>query len=510
MSSSSATAIAIEARAISKSFGGVRALREVSLVVRRGETHALLGQNGAGKSTLVKILNGVHPAATYTGAIYLEGASVRFDSPADARRQGVAYVPQEIEVLAQLSVAENIFAGQTSLGEGIVVNRRALHRRAKALLDDIGIAIDPGARLAHLTAAQRHLVMIARALSTRPRLLMLDEPTASLSSTEVDKLLELLTGLKRRGATILYITHRLAEVLAICDRATILKDGTVACELAREEFTQDVFIHRMSGQKPQSLYPERSPPPRRAPLLEVEGLSMPRRFGVNRSLTDVSLSAQPGEILGLAGLLGSGRSEILGAIYGSLPHAGQISMAGKLLRGHSPAAARMLGIELLTEDRKHEGLFFNLPAGQNVTIGNLGTITRRGVIDKGREMQVALERMRALNVKASSPFAAVAHLSGGNQQKLLFARALLSKPRLLLLDEPTKGVDAATRQEIYRLLGELADAGVALIIASSELEELIGLADRCLVVAHGRIVDSFARGEGGEERVLRASVKAGS
>ncbi len=508
MSAPPAASIAIEARAVSKSFGGVRALRDVSVVVRRGETHALLGQNGAGKSTLVKILNGVHPAGTYTGALYLDGTEVHFDSPADARRKGVAYVPQEIEVVPQLTVAENIFAGQTSLGKGLLVDRRALDRSAQVLLGEIGIAIDPNARLAHLTAAQRHLVMIARALSTRPSVLMLDEPTASLSSTEVEKLLELLVLLKRRGATLLYISHRLAEVLAICDRATILKDGAVACELTREEFTADVFIQRMSGQKARALYPQRSAPPKREPVLIVDGLSMPRRFGVNRSLTEVSFSVQPGEILGLAGLLGSGRSEILGALYGSLAHSGTVRVAGSAARIHSPAAARALGIELVTEDRKHTGLLFNLPAGQNVTIGNLAAVTRGGVIDKARETTVALERMRALNVKAQSPAASVAHLSGGNQQKLLFARALLGKPRILLLDEPTKGVDAATRQEIYRLMCELADAGVALIVASSELEEVIGLADRCLVVAGGRIVDTFMRGEGGDERVLRASVQA--
>jgi len=243
-------------------------------------------------------------------------------------------------------------------------------------------------------------------------------------------------------------------------------------------------------------------------LLTVQGLSMPRRFGVNRSLSDVSFSVQSGEILGLAGLLGSGRSEILGALYGSIAHSGMVSIGGTSAHLHSPAAARALGIELLTEDRKHTGLLFNLSAGQNVTIGNLAAVTRGGVIDKAREASVALESMRTLNVKARSPSASVAHLSGGNQQKLLFARALLGKPRVLLLDEPTKGVDAATRQEIYRLLSALADAGVALIVASSELEEVFGIADRCLVVAGGRIVDSFLRGDGGEERVLRASVQA--
>ena len=508
--SSPSPSFAIELRDVSKHFGGVRALHEVNLTVRRGETHALLGQNGAGKSTLVKILNGVYPVGSYSGGLYLDGEEVQFSSPADARRKGVAYVPQEIEVLGQLSVAENIFAGQTSLGEGWRVNRRVLRSRADALLAELGLSIDPNTRLAYLTSAQRHLVMIARALSTRPRVLMLDEPTASLSSVEVDRLLSLLARLKAGGATILYISHRLAEVLSLCDRATILKDGSVACELARDEFSADAFIQRMSGQKPRSLYPDRVAPTPGPPLLEVENLRAPGRFGVTRALNGVSFGVQAGEILGLAGLLGSGRSEILSALYGALPHTGSISVAGQRVAISSPAAARALGIALLTEDRKQSGLLFNLPVGENITVGNLAIVARRGVIDRGRETQLALERMRAFNVKAPTAQSAVAHLSGGNQQKLLFARALLSRPRILLLDEPTKGVDAATRQEIYRLCAELAKDAVALVIVSSELEEVVGLADRCLVVAGGRIVDTFARAEGSDERVLRASAAASS
>ena len=496
---------AIEVLHVCKEFSGVKALRDASLRVRRGETHALLGQNGAGKSTLIKILNGVYPAKSYSGSILLDGSPIEFASPSDARHKGVAYVPQEIEVLAQLSVAENIFAGQTSLGEGRLVNRRRMEARAGDILREIGLDIDPAARVAHLNAAQRHMVMIARALSTRPRLLMLDEPTASLSSAEVNRLLELLATLKRGGATILYISHRLAEVLAICDRATILKDGSTACELARNEFTQDVLIQRMSGQKSVVLFPEHEAPPQGPPLLEVANLSMPRRFGINRALHEISFSVRAGEILGLAGLLGSGRTEILSALYGVLAHTGEVRVAGRIVSIHSPAGARAAGIAMLTEDRKHNGLLFNLPAGQNITIGNLSGIARLGLIDRERENRTVLEQMRSLNVKARSPASSVAHLSGGNQQKLLFARVLLNRPCILLLDEPTKGVDAATRQEIYRLVVDLARSGVALIMVCSELEEVIGLADRCLVISHGRVVDSFARGEGSDERVLRAS-----
>ena len=497
--------LVIEVRKVSKSFGGVKALRDVSLEIVRGEIHALLGQNGAGKSTLIKILNGVYAAGSYSGCIFLNGKPIEFSSPSDARHQGVGYVPQEIEVLDQLSVAENIFAGHTSLGNGKFINRRAMNDKASALLEEIGLSIDPGARVTHFNAAQRHLVMIARALSMRPQVLMLDEPTASLSSVEVDRFLELLGRLKRAGATILYISHRLSEVQAMCDRATILKDGSSLCELQRHEFSQDVFIQHMSGQKLVALYPDRAPVLSTAPILEVEHLSMPRRFGVNRALSDVSFSLQAGEIVGLAGLLGSGRTEILSALYGLLPHSGAIRLAGAPLAIGSPSAARAAGIALLTEDRKHNGLLFNLQAGQNITIGNLDAVARHGIINRGLENHSVLGQMRLLNVKARSPAVSVAQLSGGNQQKLLFARVLLNNPRILLLDEPTKGVDAATRQEIYRLLGDLAASGVALIVVSSELDEVISLADRCLVVSHGRIVDEFVRADGSAERVLRAS-----
>ena len=501
------TAPAIEARHVAKDFSGVKALRDANLVVRRGETHALLGQNGAGKSTLIKILNGVYGANSYSGTILLDGKPVQFASPSDARRQGVAYVPQEIEVLPQLSVAENIFAGQTSLGEGRVVRQRRLESKAGQILREIGLDIDPVAKVAHLNAAQRHLVMIARALSTGPQVLMLDEPTASLSSTEVDRLLELLARLKRGGATLLYITHRLAEVLAICDRATILKDGVTECVLDRGEITQEALIQQMSGKKSVALFPDRAAAAAGPPLLEVERLSMPRRFGVNRALHDVSFSVQPGQILGLAGLLGSGRTEILSALYGLLPCTGEIRVAGQPVAIHTPAQARTTGIAMLTEDRKQKGLLFNLPAGHNITIGNLRPFARHGVVDRNLENRAVLEQMRSLHVKAHSPMSSVAHLSGGNQQKLLFARVLFSKPRILLLDEPTKGVDAQTRHEIYRLIIDLASTGVALIVVCSELEEVLALADRCLVISHGQVVDQFDRGDGSEERVLRASAR---
>ena len=508
MTAASNSDYVIEAKAIGKSFAGVPALRGVDFRVRRGEVHALLGQNGAGKSTLVKILNGVHGTGSFTGTITLSGHQVSFASPAEARGSGVGYVPQEIEVLEQLSVAENVFAGHVGLGRGVLISRRLLEKRTREIFDELGLDIDPRAIVGSLTSAQRHLVMIARALALGPRVLMLDEPTASLSGTEVDALFGVLRRLRSQGVTMIYITHRLPEVLAVCDSATVLRDGQVAAELSREEFDAERFIFAMSGQRLQKLFPAHEAPIGAPVVLEVQNLCVAGKAGAIHGARDVSFSVAAGEIVGLAGLLGSGRSEILHGIYGREASEGTIRVEGAAVGIRSPRDARDAGIALLTEDRKRDGLLFNLPVGANITIGNLEPFSSNGMVSAERERSAIRDAMHQLNVKASSPQASVAHLSGGNQQKLLFARVLMRGPKVLLLDEPTKGVDAGTRQEIYRLVVELAQKGVALVVVSSELDEVIGLCDRCLTIADGRIVDEFRRGEGGEERVLRAVAAA--
>ena len=498
----------IEATGIVKRFAGVQALRGIDFRVRRGEIHALLGQNGAGKSTLVKILNGVHTAGTYTGTVRVNGTVVQFNTPGDARLRGVAYVPQEIEVFEQLTVAENVFAGQTSLGNGLLVRQRRLQQRAAALFRDFGIPLNPSALVASLTAAQRHLVMIVRAIATKPSVLMLDEPTASLSGAEVTLLFRLLDRLRAGGTTMIFITHRLPEVIALCDSATVLRDGQVAAELERGAFDSDKIIAAMSGQRLQRLYPSRQPPATQPTLLNVEHLSVEEHYGIHLGVHDVSFALRAGEILGIAGLLGSGRTELLSAIYGRLPHSGRVTLERRELPAGSTQAAREAGIALLTEDRKRTGLLFNLPVGRNITIGNLELFSSGGIIARRNEDTFALRAMRELAVKAPSPAASVAHLSGGNQQKLLFARVLMNRPKVLLLDEPTKGVDVGTRSEIYRLIVDLADHGVGLIVVSSELEEVIGLCDRNLVIDDGRIVDEMVKADATEERVLRSIAAA--
>ena len=493
--------------ALSKHFAGVQALRTVDFRVQPGQIHALVGQNGAGKSTLVKILNGVHPAGSYEGTVRLHGAAVRFSSPADARARGIAYVPQELQVLENLSIAENIYVGQMGLAGRVLVQFPELRLRAGRILNRLGINLDPGAPVVSLSAAQKQLVMIARALATDPSVLMLDEPTASLSVHETDRLFLILERLRADGVTMILITHRIPEVLAIAEWATVLRDGRLVAEIPRAEFREDVIVAAMVGRRMGMLFPQRDTAPGTEELLRVEHLRISRPGGGTDTISDVGFSVCRGEVVGLAGLVGSGRTEVLSAIYGSIAHQGRLFVAGKEIVLRRPADALSAGIAMLTEDRKNAGLLFNLPLGQNSTLGSLQLFARYGIIDRPREDRAAHASMRSFEIRAASIRADMAHLSGGNQQKALLARVLVRTPKILLLDEPTKGVDVGTKQEIYRLILELAGRGLAVIVVSSELPELLGLCDRCLVLAGGTIVDEFARSEGSEERILQATAR---
>jgi ribose transport system ATP-binding protein/D-xylose transport system ATP-binding protein len=495
----------LETHNVSKSFAGVQALSQVNLRVDGGNIHALLGHNGAGKSTLIKVLTGIYPSGDFDGEIVLQGRPVAFRSPADARAKGIAYVPQEISVLEHLSVAENVFVGRTGVNGSALVSFRDLYRRTRALLTQLDIELDPRLPASSLTATERQLLMVARALSTEPAVLMLDEPTTSLARTEVDHLFRVLNRLRENGVTMIFITHRIPEVGAICDRATVLRDGQVVAEIARDEFQEDDIVAAMVGRRVERLYPARAAAAAGDAILEVEELRVARP-GTDLDLVhDVGFTVRRGEIVGLAGLVGSGRTEILSAIYGRVQHEGRIVVDGKTIKLRRPSDARRAGIAMLTEDRKREGLLFNMNLRENVTIGNLALVSHGVLVDRRAEAARAQDFMEALSVRARSATADVAHLSGGNQQKVLLARVLMNAPKVLLLDEPTKGVDVGTKQEIYRLIVQLADEGMAIVMVSSEIPELLGLCDRCLVLAGGTIVDEFARGEGSEERVIEAT-----
>ena len=499
----------LETERLGKRFAGVPALSDVDFRLHAGEIHALIGHNGAGKSTLVKILTGVYPAGSYEGGFRLDGETTSFGSPAAARDHGVSYVPQEIQVVEQLTVAENVFVGQTGLDTAPRVSFRELHRRAGELLARLQIPLDPRTQVGALSATQRQLVMIARALATDPRVLILDEPTASLAGTETERLFGVLDRLREAGTTMVFITHRIPEVMRMCDRATVLRDGRKVAELERDGFSEHGIVAAMVGREVDHLYPTRATAPGTEEVLRLENVRVPHPTRPRDVLRDVSFTARRGEIVGIAGVVGAGRTELLSAIYGAMPHGGTISVAGRALKLRGPGDARRAGIAMLTEDRKGTGLLFNFALRENVTAGNLGGLANRlGFVDRRAEQKAARSFMESLKIKAPSAGADVAHLSGGNQQKILLARVLMNRPRIMLLDEPTKGVDVETRQEIYRLILDLADQGVTLLVVSSEIAELVGLCDRCVVLADGAIVDEFSRGEGSEARVIEATTTA--
>ncbi|MCY3022791.1 MAG: sugar ABC transporter ATP-binding protein [Planctomycetota bacterium] len=502
----------LEVRSVTKTFPGVRALSDVSLQVRRGEVHALVGENGAGKSTLVKILDGVYPAGTFAGELLLNGRPLRLRSPHGARACGIAYVPQEIAVIESLSVAENVYVGNWRRKPGVWVNFPDLYRRTEELFRQLNLREDPREPISSLPAGRRQLIMIARALCTSPFILILDEPTSSLTQDETDNLLSVVRNLQEQGArtnrpfTCIFISHRLEEVSAIADRVTVLRDGAVTATFERGGFTRDQIIAAMVGRKIENLYPARDYETRKEEMLRVENLTVPHPLLAGRNVVEgVSFSVRAGEILGLAGLVGSGRSEVVNALYGRSPYSGDIIIQGRRARIRNPRDAKTHGLALLTEERKRDGLLFNFAIRENITVNSLEKVSRLCLLRRNQETQVADGYMRKLAIRAPSVWTMVANLSGGNQQKTLLARAMMVQPKVLLLDEPTKGIDIGAKTEVYKLMADLAREGMALVVISSELPELLALCDRFVVLARGKITDEFPRAEASEERVMRAA-----
>jgi ABC-type sugar transport system ATPase subunit len=505
-----APAYALEMESIVKTFGAVQALRGVSLRVRRGEVHGLIGQNGAGKSTLMKILDGYYPVGSFSGNIQVAGAEVRLGSPRDAQAVGIAIVPQETTVVEALSVAENILLGELAQNPIAMFGRSRSMARAAAFLAEHHIPLNPDASVATLSMHKKQLVMIARALYSKPQVLVLDEPTSSLTSDEIDNLFAIVRSLRDDGLTCLFITHKLDEILALCDRVTILRDGLTAGEYARAEFDADRLITDMIGRKLGELYPPRPPLAADAPeVLRVEGLAVENpRIPGTELLHDVSFTLHAGEILGLGGLVGSGRSELVTALYGQTRILrGKVILEGKTTQPTDAKEAMAAGIGLVTEDRKKEGLLFNLNVRENVTLNILGGVSRSILMNRGRERQIARETVRSLTVSAPSTATKVTNLSGGNQQKVVLGKVLLPKPKVLLLDEPTKGVDIASKADIYRLMTDLARSGVAIVFISSEFPELIALSHRVVVLAGGAVRETLDGATISEKRLMRSVMR---
>ncbi|MGW7055867.1 sugar ABC transporter ATP-binding protein [Streptomyces sp. NPDC054887] len=485
---------------ITKSFPGVRALDGVDLEVVAGEVHCLLGQNGAGKSTLIKVLAGVHQPDG--GEITWQGSTVALRSPIAAMRLGIATIYQELDLVEGLSVAENIFLGHEPTTAGFVVRGRLARARATTLLARLGHReIDAGSLVGSLSAAQQQIVSMARALSHDVRLIVMDEPSAALDPDEVDNLFRIVAGLTADGVAVVYISHRLEEIRRIGDRVTVLKDGrAVAVGLpAKTTPTRDV-VALMTGRDVEHVFPRRSAggvPDAAPPVLRVEGLAREGEFAA------LDLEIRPGEIVGLAGLVGSGRSEILETVYGARrPSAGRVFVDGQPLRPGSVRAAVRAGIGLAPEERKAQALLMLESVTRNVSVSTLSRFSRGGWLDRTAEREAARSATRELSLRPDNPDANVRTLSGGNQQKAVLARWLLRGCRVLLLDEPTRGVDVGARAELYAVIRRLADEGLAVLLVSSEVPEVLGLADRVLVLREGRVVHTAPARELDEHRVL--------
>jgi ribose transport system ATP-binding protein len=483
---------------ITKAFGGVHALNEVSFKVRPGEIHALVGENGAGKSTLVKILAGA--CHKDKGRVKIFAREVNITNPHIGRKLGIAIIYQEFSLVPDLTVAENIFLDRLSTGRALI-NRRILYRNAAELIRRIGFDVEPGSLVAELSVAYQQVVEIAKALSENARILILDEPTAVLAPREVGRLFEVLEKLKEQGTSIIYISHRLEEVFKVADRITILKDGVVTGSFLRDEVTRDDVITLMIGRKLTSV-PARQECRLGKEVLQVEGLSK------GKKVRDVCFSLRAGEILGIAGLVGSGRTETVRAMFGADGNAkGKVVLDGCVLKIKSPADAVKAGIGLVPEDRKSQGVILSMSVRENVTMPALRRATA-GVrlIRKSKEKRTTDELIKKLAVKAGNTDTKVEDLSGGNQQKVVLAKWFGADCKVIILDEPTRGVDIGAKTDIYNLIGDLARSGLGIIVISSETNELVGICDRVIVMKDGRIQGVIGRKEFSEENIMRLAI----
>jgi ribose transport system ATP-binding protein len=494
----------LTAARISKTFGGIIALRGVDLQLFAGEVHALMGENGAGKSTLMKIVAGVH--TDYEGDIFVDGQHVSFASVRDAEAAGIAIIHQELNLVPELTVADNIFLGREKRIAGLVINRKASRSGALALLSRLGINLDPDAKVGALRVGEQQLVEIAKALSLDARVLIMDEPTSALSPAECTRLFKIMKQLTAEGVAIVYISHRIDEVLALADRVTVFRDGRHVLTDIMAKVGESALISAMVGRELMpAIVADRGT--RTDPVLSVRCLSLSRRTrrGSRLLLDNVSFDLAPGEILGIGGLLGSGRTEILEAIFGSSSAqvSGEVRIDGAAVRIGSPAEAKRLGLAFVTEDRKTQGLHLTATITDNVALPLVAALSRFGLRAFAREADAAKGAVSSLGIKCGSINQMAGTLSGGNQQKVVMGKWLATKPRILLLDEPTRGIDVGAKREIYDLIFKLATEGLGIIVVSSEMPELLYLSDRILVMAEGRQTGMLSRENASEEQVMQ-------
>jgi rhamnose transport system ATP-binding protein len=485
-----------QAQHVSKSFGGVHALRDVQLEIYAGEVLALLGENGAGKSTLIKIITGFHQPDT--GQLFLEGHPIHFTSTRNAQEHGVAAIYQEPSLFPDLDVAENILVGRQPTGRGGVDWKR-MYQEASDLLHRLGSSLDPRTKARELSVAQQQVVEIARALSINAKVLIMDEPTSSLTLGEVEELFKIVRQLRAAGTAIVFISHRLEELFAVADRVTTLRDGTYVGTREMANVTTDELIRMMVGRSLNELFPKQAVQ-RGKVLLEVQGL------GVEGTFSNVSFQLHRGEILGMSGLIGAGRTNVARALFGTEPATeGTIKLDGKVVTITNPDTAMALGIGYVPEDRKEHGLVLKMSIADNITLPILSKFATAGWLNEDQELQTAKSDAQKLEVKMASVEQPVGQLSGGNQQKVVLAKWLGTKPRVLILDEPTRGIDVGTKAAVHRLMSSLAAQGLAILMISSELPEVLGMSDRILVMREGRLTGEFSRAEATQEKLMLAA-----
>lgn len=503
----------LEMRAITKEFPGVKALDNVNLKVNRGEIHALVGENGAGKSTLMKVLSGVYPHGEYEGDIVYDGETRSFRGITDSEAEGIIIIHQELALVPLLSIAENIFLGNERAARG-VINWQETNARARELLRMVGLDENPETRVDDLGLGKQQLVEIAKALSKEVKLLILDEPTSSLNEADSNALLELLMRFREEGITSILISHKLNEVMKVADSITVLRDGatvaTMDCHAG--EVSEDDIIRHMVGRSLSDRYPPRQPDIGDT-VLEVRNWTVHHPVHSERRVVDdVSFHLRRGEVLGIAGLMGAGRTELAMSLFGhsyGRNISGEVLIEGRSVNVSSVPAAIQAGLAYATEDRKTFGLVLNKPVRWNVSLANLATVALRGVLDNVREQHVAEDYRQRLNIRASSVEQLAVNLSGGNQQKVVLAKWLFADPQILILDEPTRGIDVGAKFEIYTIIRDLAAAGKSIIVISSEMPELLGITDRLYVMNEGRFVGEMPTPEASQEKIMSMIIKSG-
>jgi putative multiple sugar transport system ATP-binding protein len=503
----------LEMRGIRKSFGSVKALDNVNLTVREGDIHAICGENGAGKSTLMKILSGVYPHGSYDGSVLYAGEERRFESIHDSESVGVIIIHQELALVPMLSITENIFLGNEQAKAG-VIDWAASYAKTKQLLEKVGLQDAPDTPIGRLGVGKQQLVEIAKALSKKVKLLILDEPTASLNEKDSDRLLELLLELKARGVTSIIISHKLNEISRVADAITVIRDGATvdAMDCNDEPVSEDRIIRAMVGREMADRYPKRTPRIGET-VFEVKGWQVHHPTQRERAVVkDVSFHARAGEVVGIAGLMGAGRTELAMSIFGRAYGAdvrGEVYLQGKRADVSTVPKAIAAGLAYVTEDRKGDGLLLDDSIERNVTLANLGGVSRGTVIDEHQETAIATDFLAKLRIRCAGVTQAVGKLSGGNQQKVVISKWLYSEPDVLILDEPTRGIDVGAKYEIYSIINQVVASGKCVVMISSEMPELLGMCDRVYVMNEGRFVGEFSAAEASQEKIMRAIVKNG-